>query len=184
MKGLIAFPQAKTFFQRALDVDLSKRDINEARISFNLFSNLSKRFPDSEYTPDALKRMEFLRNLLARHEIHVANYYFQRKAFLAATNRGRYVVENFQRTPAIPDALAVMVQGYHKMKMDDLATDSINILRNNYPNYPALNNDGSFDFNYNTKATSTWINTLSLGLLNSSKPPGFNNESLYNSSVK
>jgi outer membrane protein assembly factor BamD len=68
--------------------------------------------------------------------------------------------------------------------MDDLAADSINTLRNNYPNYPALNKDGGFNFNYNTKATSTWINTLSLGLLNSSKPPGFNNESLYNSSVK
>ncbi|MFT5419514.1 MAG: outer membrane protein assembly factor BamD [Candidatus Endobugula sp.] len=184
MKGLIVFPNAKTFFQRALDVDLSKRDINEARIAFNYFSTLSKRFPDSEYTPDALKRMEFLRNLLARHEIHVANYYFQRKAYLAATNRGRYVVENFQRAPAIPDALAVMAQGYHEMKMHDLAADSIDALRTNYPDYPALNKDGSFNFSYNTRKINTWVDTITLGLLPSSKPPGFDNESLYNNAIK
>jgi outer membrane protein assembly factor BamD len=180
MKGLIAFPEAKTIFQRVLDVDISKQDVNEAKNSFNYFSTLSKRFPDSEYTPDALKRMEFLRNLLARHEIHVANYYLQRKAYLAAANRGRYVVENFQRTPAIPDALAVMVQGYHEMKMDDLASDSIDTLRTNYPNHPALEKDGSFNFNYSTKTISSWGNVLTLGLLSNSKPPGFNSEAIYN----
>jgi outer membrane protein assembly factor BamD len=181
MKGLISFPKAKTIFQRSLNVDMSKRDISEARASFNHFSTLSKQFPNSEYTPDALKRMEFLRNLLAHHEIHVANYYFERKAYLAATNRGRYVVENFQRTPSVPDALAVMAQGYHEMKMDDLAEDSLKTLRDNYPDYPALNKDGSFDFSYIRRKNQSWLNTLSLGLLSSAKPPGFDNDELYNS---
>lgn len=180
MKGLINFPKAKTFFQRAMNVDLSKRDISEARVSFNHFSRLVKRFPNSEYSPDALKRMEFLRNLLARHEIHVANYYFERKAYLAAANRGRYVVENFQRTPAVPDALAVMAQGYHKMNMHDLAENSIQTLKKNYPDYPALKSDGSFDFGYNSRVASTWLDFVTLGLLGSSRPPGFNTEKKYN----
>jgi outer membrane assembly lipoprotein YfiO len=68
--------------------------------------------------------MIHLRNLLARHEIHVANYYFRRGAYLAAVNRGRYVVENFQQTPAVPDGLAVMAQGYLLLGMDDLAQDA------------------------------------------------------------
>ena len=181
MKGLIAFPNAKTFLQRLFDVDLSQRDINEARTSINFFSTLVKRFPESEYTPDALKRMEFLRNLLARHEIHIANYYLERKAYLAAVNRGQYVLENFQRTPAVPDALAVMAQGYHQMNMNDLAADSVNTLLANYPDYPAFKEAGGFDFAYSTRKTSrSWLEILSLGLAGNSKPPGFNTEKKYN----
>lgn len=184
MKGLIAFPDAATILQRFFNVDLSQRDIDESKLSFAHFLNLTKRFPESEYTPDALKRMEFLRNIIARHEIHIANYYLERKAYLAATNRGRYVVENFQRTPAVPDALAVMAQGYHEMNMHDLANSSINTLRTNYPNHPALNKDGEFNFSYSTKKSNSWLDIATLGLLSSTKPPGFNSEEIYNPSPK
>jgi outer membrane protein assembly factor BamD len=180
MKGLITFPDAKTFFQQFFNSDLSKRDISGARSSFNHFSTLAKLFPTSEYTPDALKRMTFLHNLLARHEIHVANYYLERKAFLAAANRGRYVVENFQKTSAVPDALAVMIQGYHEMKIHDLANDSLEVLRTNFPNHPALNENGEFNYSYSTTSINSWLSKLSLGLLVSPKPPGFNSEKLYN----
>jgi len=181
MKGLVTFPKAKSFFQSFFNVDISKRDISEARTTINHFSTLVKSFPNSEYTPDALKRMEYLRNLLARHEIHVANYYFERKAYLAAVNRGKYVLENFQKTPAIPDALAVMAQGYHHMGMLNLAKNSISTLAANYPNYPALKNDGNFDFGYNTrKNSSTLLDIATIGLIGSNKPPGFNTERQYN----
>jgi len=181
MKGLITFPKAKSLFQRFFGVDLSKRDINEARTSINHFTTLVKRFPNSEYTPDALKRMEFLRNLLARHEIHVANYYFERKAYLAAVNRGKYVLENFQKTPSIPDALAVMAQGYHHMDMQGLAESSISTLAANYPDHPALKKEGGFDFKYSTRQTSNpLLNIATLGLLGSNQPPGFNTERQYN----
>jgi outer membrane protein assembly factor BamD len=124
--------------------------------------------------------MEYLRNLLARHEIHAASYYFQRKAYLAATNRGRYVLENFQRTPAIPDALAVMAQGYYEMNLLDLADDSVRTLRHNFPNYPALKPDGSFDFNYRYRSTHSWLSRLSFGVLGKSSAPDFNTEKYYN----
>jgi outer membrane protein assembly factor BamD len=180
MKGLISFPDAKTFLQQFFNADLSKRDISAARSSFNHFSTLVKLFPESEYAPDALKRMTFLHNLLARHEIHVANYYLERKAFLAAANRGRYVVENFQETSAIPDALAVMIQGYHEMKMHDLAENSLEVLRTNFPNHPALNENGEFDYTYSTTSISSWLSKISFGVLGSPKPPGFDSEKLYN----
>ena len=72
--------------------------------------------------------MVYLRNLLARYEINVANYYFKRRAYVAALNRGRYVVENFQETPAVPDGLAVMAQAYLILGMDDLAQNAITAL--------------------------------------------------------
>lgn len=180
MKGLIAFPTQKTFIQQAFDADLSKRDISGAKTSFSHFATLTQRFPDSEYTPDALKRMTYLRNLLARNEIHVANYYLERKAYLAAANRGRYVVENFQETGAVPDALAVMVQAYHEMNIDDLASDSLAVLKNNFPDHPALNSDGTFDYSYSTTSIGSWLSKLSFGVLGTKKPPGFNSESQYN----
>ena len=49
--------------------------------------------------------MTYLRNLLAQHEINTAHYYMRRGAYVAAANRARYVVENYQRAPAMPEAL-------------------------------------------------------------------------------
>ena len=126
--------------------------------------------------------MAFLRNLLARHEIHVANYYFERGAYLAAVNRGRYVLENYEQTPAVPDALAVMAQGYHLLGLDNLSRDSITVLQTNYPEYPAFDQKGAFNFNYATGSaiTSTWIQTLTLGLFNKDSAPRFDTGAIYN----
>ena len=82
--------------------------------------------------------MEYLRNNLAWYEVRVAEYYMRREAFLAAANRCRYVVENYQRTPAVPEALAMMVQAYRRLSMNDLAADSLRVLEMNYPGHPAL----------------------------------------------
>lgn len=77
--------------------------------------------------------MIYLRNLLASYEIHVADYYLSRQAYVAAANRGRYVVENFQETPSVGDGLAVMVESYQKMHLDELAASSLETLKLNYP---------------------------------------------------
>ena len=106
MKGLAAYTGSEDIFDRFLPNDKTKRDTSHAKEAFAEFSQLLSRFPDSPYSADARARMVHLRNLLARHEIVVANYYFRRGAYMAAANRGRYVVENFQQTPAVADGLA------------------------------------------------------------------------------
>jgi outer membrane protein assembly factor BamD len=171
MKGLSSFVEGQGLFERFMPTDLTKRDPGAARQSFADFSQLVSRYPDSLYAADARKRMVYLRNLLARYEVHVANYYFMRGAYLAAANRGRYVVENFQRTPAVPDALAVMVQAYKLLGMDDLANNALVTLRTNYPSYPELDANGELILNI--KQERSWINKLTIGLLDSPKPPGF-----------
>lgn len=110
MKGLTAFEQDRSFLTRFLPLDESQRDPGAARDSFDAFSTLVNRYPESEYAPDAQKRMQYLKNRLAAHEVHVASYYMKRQAWVAAANRGRYVVENYQETPAVPDALAIMAK--------------------------------------------------------------------------
>ena len=88
----------------------------------------------------------YLRNQLATYEVHVARYYIKRGAFVAATNRGRYVVENFPQTPAAADALAVMVAGYNELGLKDLAANSQTVLDQNFPDYPGLNTEEESTF--------------------------------------
>src|SRR5690606_2141674 len=80
MMGLSAFTKDKGMFERVLPTDLTMRDPGAARESLANFAQLLNRYPDSPYAADAKKRMLYLRNLLARYEIHVANYYFKRGA--------------------------------------------------------------------------------------------------------
>ncbi len=182
MKGLSTFPEGNSLLNRFVPTDITSKDTTNAKESFGHFSQLLARFPESQYAVDAKKRMVYLRNLLARYEIHVANYYFKRGAYLAATNRGRYVVENFQKTPAVPDALAVMIQGYHLMDMPELAADSLKVLRTNYPSYPALKANGEFDYTFNIgDEKPSWVNRLTFGLFDKKEPPGFDSRELYNS---
>ncbi len=147
LKGLVHFSQGRTFFDRFFPRDMSRRDPGAARDSFEAFSELVRRFPNSKYAEDASQRMVYLKNMLAQHEIHIANYYMRRGAYVAAANRARYVVENFQRTPAIPDALAVMAKAYTVMGLDELASDSVRVLRLNYPDYEGLSEIDSLKAN-------------------------------------
>jgi outer membrane protein assembly factor BamD len=123
---------------------MSKRDPGLATDSYNDFSELVTKFPDSQFAPDSRGRMRYLRNLLAEHEVHVADYYFKRGAYTAAANRGRYVVEHYQESPSVPDGLAIMIQAYRLLDMQDLANASLHVLKENYPTHPSLDADGNF----------------------------------------
>jgi outer membrane protein assembly factor BamD len=138
MKGLANFNMGRGIIERYLPRDESQRDPGAARQSFQDFSDLVLRFPDSKYAADARQRMLFLRNNLAQYEINVADYYMRRGAHVAAANRARYVVENYPRTPATPDALAMLARAYRAMDLDDLAEDALRVLELNYPEHPAL----------------------------------------------
>lgn len=176
MKGLAAYTANEDIFARFVPTDNTKRDTSQAREAFAEFAQLLARFPDSPYAADAEARMIALRNLLARHEINIANYYLRRGAYLAAANRGRYVVENFQRTPAVADGLAVMAQGYILLNMDELAEESIAVLAKNFPDHPSVDKNGQFKSSYTLDGVQrSWINALTLGLFDPPQPPQFDN---------
>lgn len=180
MRGLASFNQSRGFLDRFLPSDMSQRDPGAARESFGYFNQLLTLFPNSQYAPDAEKRMIHLRNLLARYEIHVANYYFKRGAYLAAVNRGRYVLENFQRTPAVPDALAVMVQGYQLLGLEELRDNALALLKSNYPEHPSLKANGEFDYQYGTdEEERSWLSRLTFGLFDRPEPKGFDSRAVY-----
>jgi outer membrane protein assembly factor BamD len=137
LRGLASYNLSKSFLDRTFSVDLSERDPKRARQSFQYFSELVQRFPNSKYSVDAIQRMIYLKNSLANYEVHVADYYFKRGAYLAAANRAKYVVDNYNRTPSVPDALRLMVKSYQKLGLAQLADDTQKILELNYPDKPA-----------------------------------------------
>jgi len=137
LRGLAAFKLEPSFLDRWFNQDMTERDPKSAREAFKYFSELVNKYPHSRYTPDAIKRMYQLRNGLAKHEIHIANYYFKRGALVAAVNRAKNLVENYQRTPEIPDALSIMVRSYHELGLNKLADDALQVLESNYPKHPA-----------------------------------------------
>ncbi len=176
MKGLSAYVGNQDIFDRFIPTDLSERDTGQVKEAFGEFAQLLARYPASPYAADARARMIYLRNLLARHEITVANYYFRRGAYLAATNRGAYVVENFQNTPAVADGLAVMAQGYILLGYNDLAKDTIAVLALNYPEHYSLDDNGEFQSVYTLDGLQrSWINKISFGLFDPPQAPQFDN---------
>jgi len=170
LKGLASFDQDRGIVARFLPLDMTKRDPGAARDSYNEFAQLTNRYPNSRYAPDAKQRMIYLRNLLAAYEIHVAHYYLSRHAYVAAANRGRYVVENFQETPAVGDGLAVMVEAYQRLTLDDLAATSLETLKLNYPDHPSLK-DGEFVPREEAADERSWLAKATLGLIESDAPP-------------
>ena len=179
IKGLSLISESKGFLEEFLPRDDTKRDPGTARLAFTTFTDLISRYPNSVYAADARKHLVYLRNLLARHEIHVANYYFKREAYLAATNRGRYVVENFQRTPAVADGLAVMAQGYHLLGMKVPSTNAAQTLATNFPDHPALNANGEFEYQDNFEDNSSWWRRLTLGYYIPEKSPAYDSRPEY-----
>lgn len=133
MRGLAYFSGEHSWYHRLFNVDLAKRPPKNVQESFSVFSQLVQRFPQSAYAADARQRMVFLRNRLADYELQVARYYLDRGAWLAAANRAKFVVEQYDGAPAASEALGIMVQCYDRLGMKDLAEDSRRVLAASYP---------------------------------------------------
>lgn len=135
LKGLINYSVSLGTIERYLPVDLSQRDQRSAHQAFLDFGELLKRYPASKYATDARERMVHLRNNLAMYEVHVADFYMRRGAYLAAANRAQYVLTHYDGTPALPEALVLLTRAYLRMGIRDLAADSLKVLKLNYPNH-------------------------------------------------
>lgn len=138
LKGVVNFNRGVGALERLLPGDPTKTDTATATRSFNDFAELTRRFPDSKYAEDARQRMVFLYNNLAGYELNVADFYYRRKAYLAAANRTKYLIETYPRSPAVTDALAIQVRAYAQLGLMELAQDTLRVLERNHPNHPQL----------------------------------------------
>ena len=138
IRGLINFDRGISSFDKMMGLEKNKRSPQHSKESYYYFSEMIGRYPDSKYVNDAKQRMVQLRNDLARYELHVADYYQRRGAYLSAANRAQYVIENYPQTTAIPNALVMLAKNYRQLNNHKLANDSIAVLTLNYPDHPGL----------------------------------------------
>jgi outer membrane protein assembly factor BamD len=134
LRGLINFNDKLSLFSFISRQDATERDPKAAREAFDSFKQLAERFPNSVYTPDAVARMKYLVNAMAQYEVHVANYYYRRGAYLAAANRAQFAVKEYREAPAVEEALFVMVRAYDALNLPDLRDDAERVLKKNFPN--------------------------------------------------
>jgi outer membrane protein assembly factor BamD len=143
VKGLANFNADVGLFGIASGQDPTERDPKSAQDSFAAFKDLVTRFPSSRYAADSRLRMQYLLDALAKYEIHVARYYLRRGANIAAVNRAKEVLTQYPNTPAIHDALLVLVQGYDTLGMKELRDDAQRVLNKNFPLTASPANKGS-----------------------------------------
>ncbi len=134
LKGLVNFNDNLGLFGSISKQDLSERDQKSAKVSFEAFKELVERFPTSKYAADAQSRMAYIVNSLAQSEIHVARYYLNKGAYLAAVNRVQQALTDYSGTPAHEEGLYILAQAYRSLGMQDLRQDTLRVLEKNYPN--------------------------------------------------
>ena len=133
LKGLISFNDDLGWLGKFTGQDLSERDPKAAKEAFESFKVVVERFPDSKYAPDSLDRMRYIVNSLAEADVIVARFYYQRGAYLASANRAQLVIRDYDRAPAVEEALYLLVKSYEKLGMTDLSNDAMRVFKLNFP---------------------------------------------------
>ncbi|MCG6870399.1 MAG: outer membrane protein assembly factor BamD [Gammaproteobacteria bacterium] len=133
LRGLANFNRGQTFLTPFYGRDPASKDPVPLRDAFEDFGHIVKNYPSSQYAADSRDRMVFLRNELAEHELKIADFYMRRGAYVAAANRCKNLIENYQGAESVPDALVMMVQAYRALDLDEAARDAMQVLQANYP---------------------------------------------------
>ena len=136
LRGLINFNDHTSIFDTVADQDNTERDPKSMRDAFDSFKLLAERYPNSQYTPDALLRMKYLVNSMAQYDVHVARYYFRRGAYVSAANRAQAAVKQYPDAPAVEEALFIMMRSYDAMGQKQLRDDTERVIQATYPNSP------------------------------------------------
>lgn len=134
------------YFRQIRDVT---QDQKESRRAIEAMQEVVDRWPDSEYVDDAKEKIRYARDQLAGKEMQVGRYYLERREYIAAVKRFRYVVEQYSNTRHIEEALARLVETYFAMGLTSEAQTAAAVLGRNYPDsqwykdsYVLLNSKG------------------------------------------
>ncbi|MFU8798265.1 MAG: outer membrane protein assembly factor BamD [Gammaproteobacteria bacterium] len=132
MKGVANFEQDQSWIARLLPFDLSApRDHSLLEQAFIDFGDFVRLFPDSRYAPDARQRMVYLRNVFAEREIHIARFYMEKKAYVAAANRATHILRQYSATPQAREALKILVKANQAMGLKQSAQEAQQVLQLN-----------------------------------------------------
>ena len=111
-----------------------ERDQGETKKAIAAFKRLLDEHPKSQYAADGARRLQKLYNSLAKHEVNVGKFYFDKGKFVAAANRFQNVIREYQTTPAIEEALYLLAASYSALDIQHSARTTAKLLQHNYPN--------------------------------------------------
>ncbi|WP_372871040.1 outer membrane protein assembly factor BamD [Paenalcaligenes niemegkensis] len=134
LKGLISFTPPSAALSKVTRQDPSERDPKGLRESYEAFNDLINNYPDSRYAADAKQRLTWLVSTIAENEVHVAEYYYSRGAYVASINRAQRVITDFEGVEIAEKALYLMYLSYDKLGKTDLRDDTKRVLEENFPN--------------------------------------------------
>ena len=109
------------------------RDQKMTEDALNAFDELIRRFPGSKYARDAQLKADLARDHLAGKEMNIGRYYLRRAKFVAAINRFRTVIDNYQTTTHVPEALHRLTEAYLSLGLTDEARRTAAVLGYNFP---------------------------------------------------
>jgi len=107
----------------SLGLDSTKEDVGYLRRSFDDFSLLAQKYPNSPYSGDARQHMIDLRNRIAQHDLHIVHFYIKRGAFIAAAKRSEQILVQYPGAPATIEAMQILENCYIQMGLKDEAAD-------------------------------------------------------------
>lgn len=134
IKGLTYFEREPNILERWFRRNLENRPPRDGELAFSLFKRLVERYPASPYAEDAEQRLVYLKNRLAAYENTVARFYLERGAYVAALNRAKGAIEQYNGADSGRDSLLIIAEAYEGLGMMDLAADTRRVLRSNFPN--------------------------------------------------
>ncbi|ELX2242349.1 outer membrane protein assembly factor BamD [Yersinia enterocolitica] len=131
MRGLTDMALDDSALQGFFGIDRSDRDPQHAKAAFRDFNQLIQSYPNSQYATDAQKRLMFLKDRLAKHELAVAQYYTKRGAYVAVVNRVEQMLRDYPDTQATRDALPLMENAYKQLQLNAQADKVAKIIAAN-----------------------------------------------------
>jgi outer membrane protein assembly factor BamD len=122
--------KAISLYEQIVDVG---RDQSKTQGALVALQDVVQRFPDTEYARDASLKIDLTRDHLAGKEMEIGRYYLTRGNYIGAINRFRVVVDQYQTTPQIGEALERLTEAYYSLGLDSEAQTAAAVLGANYP---------------------------------------------------
>ena len=132
MQGIENYNSGRGFLQRYFPYDMSQHDPNNYQQAYSSFNRVISKYPNTPYAKDARRRMVYLKNVMARYELNIAEYYYQMKAYVASVARARGVVVNYPRTTTVKPALELMYYNYKQLNLPEYANQINKVYQLNY----------------------------------------------------
>jgi len=140
VKALAHFEREQGMIERLFRRDVDKRPPRDGELAFALLSRLVERYPASPYAADAQQRMIYLKNRLAAYENVVARFYLEREAYVAALNRVKTALEQYNGAESGAESLQIMIEAYEGLGMTELAEDTRRVLQKNFSDDSVVQN--------------------------------------------